>query len=256
MNLLQSNVLITGGSNGIGKSLAQRFIASGSRVIITGRNKEKLKNAAREIPNLETYVNDIGNPDEREKLATYIKDNMPDINVIINNAGIQRRIELAADTASWAERQAEIDILLSAPIHLNHLLIPTLLSHGQPSLIVNVTSGGAFIPQTFAPVYSACKAALHSYTVTLRHSLTDTMCRVAELIPPAVQTGLAGGNTSHGVPLEAFADVAFDKLTTDNILEVGYGPTENISIEISGKPLSELFKTGSQRFTIKTYHDK
>src|SRR6202012_4002762 len=129
---------------------------------------------------------------------TYIRENMPDITILINNAGIQRRIGLAADTASWTERQAEIDILLSAPIHLNHLLIPILLSHGQPSLIVNVTSGGAFIPQVFAPVYSACKAALHSYTMPLRHSLKNTTCRVIELIPPAVQTALAGPGQNHG----------------------------------------------------------
>ena len=254
MNSSQKKVLITGGSDGIGKALAQRFISTGHRVIATGRNLQKLEQAATEIPGLEIFENDISKSDEREKLATYIEQHMPGIDVLINNAGIQRRIALADDNASWPERQNEIDILLSAPIHLNHLFIPILLKNGQPSLIVNVTSGGAFIPQVFAPVYSACKAALHSYTMTLRHSLEETNCRVIELIPPAVQTGLATGNTSHGAPLEAFADSIFSKLLRENVIEIGYGPTENISIEISGKPLNEVFKAGAQRFAVKKYH--
>jgi len=256
MNKSGNQILITGGSDGIGKSLAKRFIESANRVIITGRNEEKLINAAREIPNLEILVNDIGVLKERERLAEYINKNMPDINVLINNAGIQRRVELAADVGSWTERQNEIDILLSAPIHLNHLLIPTILKHRNPSWIVNITSGGAFIPQTFAPVYSACKAALHSYTITLRHSLDGTNCSVVELIPPAVQTSLSGGNTGHGTPLKTFIDSIFGKLTADNITEIGYGPTENLSVEISGRPLTELFKANSQRFPIKTYREK
>jgi len=88
--------------------------------------------------------------------------------------------------ATWIERQVEIDILLSGPVHLNHLLIPLLLAVNKKALIVNVTSGGAYIPQAFAPMYSACKAALHHYTMTLRHALSATQCKVAELIPPAI----------------------------------------------------------------------
>lgn len=137
---------------------------------------------------------------------------MPDLNILINNAGIQRRISLASDQAEWAERQVEIDILLSAPIHMNYLLIPLLLGADKSGLIVNVTSGGAYIPQVFAPVYSACKAALHSYTMTLRHSLVNTSCRVTEIIPPAVQTALAGPGLNHGVPLDEFCDTVFAAL--------------------------------------------
>jgi short-subunit dehydrogenase involved in D-alanine esterification of teichoic acids len=122
---------------------------------------------------------------------------LPGFNVVINNAGIQRRVSLASDTAPWSERQAEIDILLAAPVHLNHLLIPLMLRSKQPALIVNVTSGGAFVPQVFAPVYSACKAALHSYTVTPRHALQGTWLRVVELVPPAVQTGLGDPGATH-----------------------------------------------------------
>jgi len=253
MDLTNNHVLITGGSDGIGKSLAAKFIASGSRVLITGRNKEKLRTAASEIPGLEILVNDIGNPREREALAQYVKSRFPDLNMVINNAGIQRRIGLAEDQAEWEEKQQEIAILFSGPVHLNHLLIPILLKHGKPSLILNVTSGGAYIPQTFAPVYSACKAALHSYTMTLRKALEKTNCRVVELVPPAVQTGLASGNTAHGVPLESFTDAVFQQIIEGNSLIIGYGPTENISLEVAGISQQELFERNSQRFPVKTY---
>ena len=131
--------------------------------------------------------------------------------LLINNAGIQRRVSLASDTASWSEHQAEIDTLLSGPVHLNYLLVPLMLRHRQASLIVNVTSGGAFIPQVFAPIYSACKAAVHSYTVTLRHALRETGVRVVELIPPAVRTALAGPASTHGAPLDEFCELQFSR---------------------------------------------
>ena len=142
----------------------------GAAVLITGRTPAKLEQAARGLPGLEVLPNDISRPEGREALAAHVRSAMPGLNVLINNAGIQRRVALADDGAPWVERQAEIDTLLSGPIHLNHLLVPMMLASGRPSLAVNVTSGGAFIPQPFAPVYSACKAGLHSYTMTLRHA--------------------------------------------------------------------------------------
>lgn len=253
INLQQANVLITGGSHGIGLGLAKRFIAAGSKVLITGRNSEKLANAAAALPGLQTFVNNVGSLPDREVLAKHVQENMPDINIIINNAGIQRRISLAADTADWSERQAEIDILLSAPVHLNHLLIPLLLTNGNPSLIVNVTSGGAYIPQVFAPVYSACKAALHSYTVTLRQALANTACSVVELIPPAVQTGLAGPGNIHGALLDDFCDDVFPKLTDAHFNAIGFGPTANLIPELSGKPVEMLFEAGLVRTAVKVY---
>ncbi len=255
MDLKQANVLITGASEGIDLGLAQRFIAAGSRVLVTGRGEEKLLAAQRRYPGLEIFVNDIGIAEQREILATYIKQNMPGVNVVINNAGIQRRIALAADTAPWSERQAEIDILLSAPVHLNHLLIPVILRHQNPSVIVNVTSGGAYIPQVFAPIYSACKAALHSYTITLRHALADTTCRVVELMPPAVQTALAGPGQNHGANLVEFCDSVFKRLAQSQDTEIGFGPTDNLIQQINGRSLAEIFQQSSLRFPISTYKD-
>jgi uncharacterized oxidoreductase len=256
MDLKKANVLITGGSDGIGKGLAKRFLDAGSKVLITGRNPDRLKQAADENPGLLTFVNDIGDATQRESLAAHIRSHLPDLNILINNAGIQRRIALADDHAPWQERQAEINILLSGPIHLNDLLIPILLNAGQPGMIVNVTSGGAYIPQVFAPVYSACKAALHSYTMTLRHALKDTPCRVIELIPPAVQTSLAGPGMNHGAPLDEFCDKVFKELTGSDKESIGFGPTDNLIQEISGQPLQNLFSGSAARFPVHTYKQK
>lgn len=253
MNITNAKVLITGGSQGIGLGLARRFMAAGSKVLITGRNPEKLQRAAQELPGVLTYTNDISDAAQREILASHIRTTMPGLNILINNAGFQRRISLASDKGPWEESQNEIDTLLSAPIHLNHLLIPHLLSTEGPSLIVNVTSGGAYIPQVFAPVYSACKAALHHYTLILRHSLARVSCRVVELIPPAVQTDLAGPGLSHGASLDEFCDTIFPKLLREDIIEVGFGPTENLVPQLSGKLLADVFDASALRFPVAQY---
>jgi uncharacterized oxidoreductase len=147
----------------------------------------------------------------------------------------------------------EIDTLLSAPVHLNHLLIPLMMRHNWPSLIVNVTSGGVFIPQVFAPVYSACKAALHGYTVTLRHALQQTQVRVVELVPPAVQTALAGPGAAHGVPLDEFCDEVFPPLVRGNRDMVGFGPTNTPDFKRMLEASVPLFKASSSRFPVVTY---
>ncbi|NIG53674.1 SDR family oxidoreductase [Chitinophaga sp. Cy-1792] len=256
MDLSTIQVLITGGSEGIGLGLASRFLQAGSRVLITGRNVDKLKAAAEKYPGLEIFVNDIGSSEQREVLAKYVQEVMPGINLLVNNAGIQRRIALASDNAPWNERQQEIDILLAAPIHLNHLLIPLLIANGKASTIVNVTSGGAYVPQVFAPVYSACKAALHSYTMVLRHSLKETGCRVVELIPPAVQTSLAGAGQNHGAPLDEFCDTVFEKLINTDAGEIGYGPTDGLKVSLSGKSQEEMFEASAGRFPVAGYEQK
>jgi uncharacterized oxidoreductase len=247
------NVLITGGSEGIGRGLAARFVASGARVLVTGRSREKLERAASEISGLEVLVNDIAVAAERERLAQHVRDAMPALNLLINNAGIQRRVALAADTSSWNERQIEIDTLLSAPVHLNHLLVPVILAHGGCGMIVNVTSGGAYIPQPFAPIYSACKAALHSYTMNLRFALAGTSCKVVEIIPPAIRTTLAGAGATHGAPLDEFCDSIFAALSDGNAIEIGYGATAGPTVQERLDLDHKLFAGFSGRFPVKTY---
>jgi uncharacterized oxidoreductase len=250
--MTDQNVLITGGSSGIGRGLAQRFLAQGSAVLITGRDPGRLREAAEAMPGLKTMVNDIGRAGDREALARAVKASMPGLDVLINNAGLQRRVPLASDDAPWPERQAEIDTLLSGPVHLNHLLLPILLDHGQPSRIVNVTSGGALIPQVFAPVYSACKAALHSYTLTLRHALRGTNIRVVELMPPAVRTSLTAPADAHGADLDEFCDRVFSALQGDRDT-IGFGPTDTPQIRQFVEAGESLFWDRSTRFPVATY---
>jgi uncharacterized oxidoreductase len=202
-----------------------------------------------------TFVNDISKPDERVALAERVRSAFSGLNVLINNAGIQRRVSLAADTAPWEERQVEIDTLFYGPVHLNSLLIPIMLKHSEPSRIVNVTSGGAFIPQVFAPMYSASKAALHSYTVTLRHALAGTEIGVVELIPPAVQTALAGSGSTHGAPLDAFCDQVFASLQSDNE-EIGFGPTDTPEFKQILGMTEPMFRASSGRFPTTTYSSR
>ncbi len=244
------SILITGGSDGIGLGLARRFLSRGATVLVTGRSSTKLATAARELPALRTIKSDASRPEEREALAVHVREQLPNLTWLINNAGIQRRVSLALDTAPWAERQQELDLLLAAPIHLNHLLAPLLVAQPRPTVIVNVSSGGAFVPQVFAPVYSACKAALHSYSGTLRHALARTQCRVVELIPPAVQTSLA--NPPHGAPLDEFCDAVFAELIEGSATHVGYGPTRGIE-QLSPSELEAAFTQSANRANVQRY---
>jgi uncharacterized oxidoreductase len=102
-------------------------------------------------------------------------------------------------------------------------LVPVMLAHGRPSLIANVTSGGALIPQPFAPLYNACKAALHSYTMNLRFALTGTPCRVVEIIPPALRTTLAGPGEAHGAAVNEFCDTVLESLAVGTVTAIGFG---------------------------------
>jgi uncharacterized oxidoreductase len=245
-------VLVTGGGSGIGLGLAQRHLAAGHRVMITGRSDGRLATAAGRLPGVETFANDIAAPEGREALADHVRQAMPELDVLISNAGIQRRVGIAADRSPWDEVQNEIDILVAAPIHLSRLLVPQMLSHGRPGVLVHVTSGGAFFPQPFAPVYSAAKAALHSYTVNLRHALEATPVRVVELIPPAVATALAGPGQAHGADLDDFCDAVFPMLDGSHP-EVGFGPTAAPGFTEQRMAERRTFEALSGRFAVPVY---
>ncbi len=206
-----TTVLVTGGASGIGLALAERYLDSGSEVIVCGRRETALEAARARHPRLRTRVCDLGDPRQREQLAAWAVAAAPTLDTLVNNAGIQRRVDLTAP-AEWAATHEEIASNLEAPIHLTALLLPHL--RRQPAAtIVNVTSGLAFVPLARVPVYCATKAALHSFTLSLRLQLAETPVRVVELIPPAVDTDLGGaGLHTFGTPLAAFADAVFPRL--------------------------------------------
>lgn len=228
MNLANNTILLTGGATGIGLAFAERLHAAGSQVIAVGRRADKLREAQQRVPGLLTYVADLAQPAARVALAEWVQREHPRLNVLFNNAGIQNRVavaELATSPPAWEQAHEEIAINLDAPIHLSALLLKHL--QGQPgATILNVTSGLAFTAWATAPVYCATKAALHSFTLSLRYEAARLGVAVVEIVPPAVNTDLSGaGQHTHGEPLEAFADGVLARLAVGE-LEIGYGSAE------------------------------
>lgn len=245
MNLRGNTILITGGASGIGYALAERFLASGNEVVVCGRREDKLREASEKLPRIHTRVADVAEEAERIALFEWATGAFPDLNVLINNAGIQRRVDLT-ENERWSETRMELAVNLEAPIHLSRLFVPHLSQRVNPS-IVNVTSGLSFVPLANVPVYCATKAALHSFTLSLRYQLADTPIGVTEIVPPAVDTDLGGpGLHTFGVDLDEFADFVFERLER-NETEIAYGTAEKAS-RASRAELDEIFKYMNETF--------
>jgi uncharacterized oxidoreductase len=221
MKIEGNTVLITGGATGIGLALAERFMQAGSTVAICGRREDKLNEAKAKHPQLITRACDVANADERVALLEWATRELPALNVLINNAGIQQRFSLQ-QPPDWQQMHNEIAINFDAPVHLSTLFIPHLMQQPR-SAILNVSSGLAFVPMAGASVYCATKAALHSFTMSLRHQLIGTSIEVIEIIPPAVQTDLGGaGLHTFGAPLDEFADSMMAQIAAGK-LEATFG---------------------------------
>ena len=211
MQLSGNTILITGGATGIGFSLADRFIKKGNTVIICGRREEALAEAKSRIPELHTYVCDVSNEAERVALLFWVTQTFPELNVLINNAGIQRRVNLT-EHEPWEKTMQEIEINFAAPVHLCMLFIAHLEKQANPA-IINVSSGLAFTPLSSVPIYCATKAAMHSFTLSLRHQLRATPIEVIEVQPPAVNTDLGGpGLHTFGVPVSELTEAVMQGL--------------------------------------------
>ena len=244
MDFANHTVLITGGASGIGLSLAARFVQKGSTVIICGRNRDKLAAAKALYPQITTHVCDLANVEERVALVNWVSAEFPALNMLVNNAGIQQRMQLTQEPA-WKILEQEIAINLAAPIHLSMLFIPYLRKQANPA-IINVTSGLAFVPLAIAPIYSATKAALHSFTLSLRHQVRDTPIAVIEIIPPAVNTDLGGkGLHTTGVDVDEFTDAIVTQLQGGQ-QEVSYGFAAQSS-QATREQLDAFFERMNQR---------
>lgn len=227
MKLSGNTILITGGSAGIGLAFAERFIKAGNKVIVCARRESVLHNVQEKYPNIVTRVVDVSIESERVTLFDWITENYPEMNVLVNNAGIQQRFNvLEADAKNnWSYFNKEINTNIEAPIHLSMLFAPFFATK-EDATIINVTSGLAFTPALIVPIYSATKAALHSFSMSLRYQLMDTSVEVIEVAPPAVNTDLGGsGVHTYGEPLDAFADGIFKGLE-EGKTEIGYGTSE------------------------------
>lgn len=200
-----NTMLITGGGSGIGAALAQRFHDLGNTVIIAGRRAEALAAVCEGRPNLHAMTLDIDDGAAIDAFAAELLAAYPALNVVIHNAGIMR-LEPIDTRRDMADAEATIATNLLGPIRLTNALVDHFIARGDAT-IVTVTSGLAFVPLIDAAVYSATKAAIHSYTVALRAALAGRV-EVIELAPPAVQTGLTPGqeNRPGYMPLDAFID--------------------------------------------------
>jgi uncharacterized oxidoreductase len=214
--ITNSTVLITGGTSGIGLGLADKLHALGNRVIITGRRRALLDQSTAAHPGMIAYENDIANPAAIVTLAARLAEDHPDLSIVIHNAGIMQPERLGANQTPLSISEDTIVTNLLGPIRLTHALMPQLLA--QPSgRIVTVSSGLAFVPLAATPTYSATKAAIHSWTQSLRAQLATTKISVHELAPPAVQTDLMPGHkdSPHAMPFDAFIDEVMSILAQD-----------------------------------------
>ena len=191
MNVGGNTVLITGGATGIGFALAEEFVKARSVVIVCGRRKGKLQAAKQKLPALHIRQCDVSLESERRSLLRWATTRFPALNMLVNNAGIQRQMDFTSPTVTKlpSPKEDEVIINLAAPIRLCALFTPKLLKRKEAA-IVNISSGLAFVPIAMMPIYCATKAAIHSFTLSLRHQLRNTSVRVFEAAPPTTDTSL------------------------------------------------------------------
>ncbi len=204
MQLSGNTILITGGGSGIGRGLAEAFHALGNQVIVAGRRQQALDETTAANPGMKFLPLDIRHAAAIRSFAAQAISAFPSLNVLINNAGIMRRENFLAQQADLADAEAIVATNLLGPIRLTAALLPHLEKQPRAG-IMNVSSGLAFLPLVLTPTYCATKAAIHSYTLSLRFQLRNTRIEVLELIPPYVATDLMDGrNDPHAMPLDQF----------------------------------------------------
>lgn len=221
MKISNNKILVTGGASGIGLGLTNAFIDEGNTVIVCGRRAEALKMLKAQCPDVITKQCDLSIAEQREDLYNWICENHPDVNVLVNNAGIQQWMSVA-DNDFFKRAKEEIAINIEAPLQLTSLF----LQKKNIDTIINVTSGLSFVPLTKVPVYSATKSFFHSFTISLRHLLKARNIEVIELIPPALNTDLGGkGLHDFAPPVSEFITAVFEQLKAGKT-EITFGFSE------------------------------
>lgn len=231
MNITGNTILITGGTSGIGLAFAERFFAEGNTVIICGRRADRLAEIAAKNKGMITRQCDIAVASQRAALRDWVLAHYPTLNVLVNNAGVQFAADLTQET-DMSKVYSEVETNLMAPIHLCSLFGAHFGALPQAS-IINISSGLAFTPLAFMPVYCATKAAIHSFTMSLRWQWRNTGVSVYEVAPPSVDTELghdrrADKTQSHGgIPVAEFLEEAMDGLK-NGLPEIAVGQSKGL----------------------------
>jgi len=232
LRINNNTILITGGVTGIGLALTGIFVRGGNEVIICGRRQEKLHEAQCLFPGIQTKVCDVSDLSDRQRLFEWVIEKFPTLNMLVNNAAIQKQIDFVKGVDLHLAGENEIGINFSAPVELSTLFIPHLMEQDEAA-IVNVSSGLGFVPLAMMPVYCATKAALHSFSWSLRHQLRKTNIKVFEVIPPTVDTELDRGarekrkQEHRGIPPIEVAEATLAGLAKD-VFEITIGQSQDL----------------------------
>jgi uncharacterized oxidoreductase len=217
MKTTGNTILITGGGSGIGQGLAEAFHRLGNQVVISGRDRKKLDRVTSANRGMCSFVVDMVSPDSIRSFAAQLTAEFPALNAVIHNAGIMKGEDILNQKEPLSDMEATIATNLTGPIRLTAALLPLLRKQPRATLMT-VSSGLAFLPLAMTPTYCATKAAIHSYTQSLRYQLRETSIQVIELIPPYVQTTLTGDHQAKdpaAMPLDEYIAETMEILTKD-----------------------------------------
>jgi uncharacterized oxidoreductase len=246
MELSKRTVLVTGGTGGIGLGIAEVFHNSESKVIVCGRDVEKLSSVERKLPGITALPCDVGDARQREGLAEEVLRRFPDLDILVNNAGIQRYIDLKKGYDELKSGEDEIAVNFVSTVELTALFIGHLMKRPSAA-IINVSSALGLMPMLQTPIYNATKAAIHTYSLVLRQQLIGTSIQVVEIVPPMVDTGLnkKGRDGAHlefrGISLSEYIPTVIKGLENDEDM-IFHGDGEKIMSESRSESEGRLLK--------------
>lgn len=248
MKISGNTILITGGTSGIGRALAEALHAKGNTVIISGRRQNLLDEVTGRNPGMTGIAVDMNDSAAVDRFAEEIKTKFPKLNMLVNNAGIAGHEDYTAETIDTSRAISTIQTNITSVVQLSAALLPLLRAQSEATLMVT-TSGLAFVPYPAGPVYSATKAFMHNWLDALRMQLRKTSVEVLELAPPYVQTELGGpqqASDPRAMPLDAFTNEVMDILENGTI-EKGEILVENV------KPLRWAEKNGQYQNLLEMF---